>query len=82
MTKKNWHFYSIVGASLYQTIDNNETDVNQNPAIIEVDNPADFQILREQYDNNELFKLSLQIPALRFDDIALAWCKVRKLIDE
>lgn len=70
------------GASIYQDCLYNfeEDDVNPNPVILEVKSPTNFSIIGQgNVDEKPFFQLSVEVPAERFDGIAIAWCKKRKL---
>ena len=82
MSTKDWVFSHDYGASLYQDCfyDSNKFDVNPNPAVIQAHNPTNYSITREGYvDGKPFSQLVLEIPAERFDEIAMAWCKKRHL---
>ena len=76
MSTKEWIHRSHDGAGLYQKISFDKH--NNNPATIEIDNPKDFKIEHEEYPNGKVFfKLTAEIPADRFDELAIAWIKHR-----
>jgi hypothetical protein len=53
---------------------------NNNPATIEIENPQNFKIEREELSgNNAYFTLTLEIPAERLDKLAVAWIKHRAI---
>ena len=84
MSTKEWVSSHQNGASLYQECfyDSEKDEINPNPAVIQADNPKNFLITREEYLHDKHFsQLVLEIPAERFDEIAIAWCKKRKLQD-
>ena len=74
MSTKEW-FYSPENSTVggYQEI--TLEDKNDNPAIIQIENPQEFTI--EKHDNYQ--RINLAIDAQKFDKLALAWCKKRKL---
>lgn len=78
MSTKEWVYQSEQGFGLYQemTLEKN----NDNPAIIEIANPVDFRVNYTTNADGEAFgKLMAEIPADVFDEIAVVWCKQRKL---
>lgn len=82
MSIKDWVFSKEDGANLYQVCfyDPENNDVNPNPAVIQIENPENFSITREECADAKSFsQLIVEIPADRFDEIAVAWCKKRKL---
>jgi hypothetical protein len=65
--------------ALYQEI-NFGADENQNDATIQISNASDFEISSETTRSDKVVsQLTVNIPASFFDEIALAWCKKRKL---
>jgi hypothetical protein len=76
MSTKEWIYHHYDGASLYQEMSFNK--FNNSPATVEVKNPQDFKIEREEHlDSKAHFALTLEIPADRFDKLAVAWIKHR-----
>lgn len=82
MSTKEWISVAQDGANLYQECfyDFEKHVTNPNPAVIQIDNPTSFSITREECAGTKPFsQLTVEIPAERFDEIAVAWCKTRKL---
>jgi len=82
MSTKEWVSNHRDGASLYQECfyDGEKHEINPNPAVIQIDNPKRFSITREKLvDIKPFSQLVVEIPAVRFDEIAKAWCKTRHL---
>jgi hypothetical protein len=82
MSTKEWVSSHHEGASLYQEFfyDFEKHEVNPNPAVIQTASPKNFSITREEHvDGKHSLQLVVEIPADRFDEIAIAWCKKRKL---
>lgn len=78
MSTKEWIYQQDDGAGLYQDLSLDKH--NSNPATIEIENPTDFRIERETLENGRAyFSLTLEVPAERFDDIAIAWVKHREI---
>ncbi|RCU45690.1 hypothetical protein DU002_14620 [Corallincola holothuriorum] len=78
MSTKEWTYTSNERFGVYQEI-TFEKD-NHNPATIEVVNPEDFSFSSETTaENARVSLLTLEIPAEVFDEIAIAWCRKRKL---
>lgn len=82
MSTKEWITSHKDGENLYQEcfddLENNE--LNPNPAVIQIDNPKNFSITSlGLVDEKPFSQLSVEIPAERFDQIAIAWCKTRNL---
>jgi hypothetical protein len=78
MSTKEWILFDENEANLYQEL--SLGDDNNNPATIEVTSPADFYIESETFPNDKVYStLRLEIPANRFDALAIAWCKTRRL---
>jgi hypothetical protein len=78
MSTKEWILFDEDDANLYQEMTSGNE--NNNPATIEVNHPSNFCIERETYPSGKaFFTLRLEVPANRFDEIAIAWCKKRKL---
>lgn len=78
MSTKEWIHRPDDGAGLYQEISFDKH--NSNPATIEIDNPKDFKIEHEEYPNGKVFfNLTAEIPADRFDELAIAWIKHRDI---
>ncbi len=78
MCTKEWVYQGNEKFGVYQdaTIDNE----NNNPAVVEITNPVDFNISYSSQDSEQSFgKLIAEIPSNVFDEIAIAWCKKRKL---
>lgn len=76
VSTKEWVSSHDYGSGLYQVCfyDFNKCDVNPNPTVIEAENHTDYSITSEEYDSGKPFsQLLLEIPAERFDDIAIAW---------
>jgi hypothetical protein len=72
MSTKEWVHRSDDGAGLYQEMSLYEQ--NNNPATIEIENPVGFKIEREEYSGDKVFfSLTAEIPAVRFDELAIAW---------
>lgn len=82
MSTKEWVLSHEDGASIYQECfyDFEKYDVNPNPAVIQANNPTNFSITREEFVQGRSFsQLLVEVPAKRFDQIALSWCKKRHL---
>ncbi len=82
MSTKELVFSHPEGASIYQECfyDFEKHVANPNPAVIQIENPGQFSITREEHAGAKPFsKLVVEIPAEHFDEIAVAWCKKRKL---
>ncbi|GAB1037693.1 hypothetical protein NM528_21670 [Shewanella algae] len=76
MSAKEWVYQGRDQFGLYQEM----TFDKDNPAVIEISNPTDFKIVSESNAEGKAFgKLEAAIPADVFDQIAIAWCKKRKL---
>lgn len=78
MSTKDWVYQGNEKYALFQdvTLDS----INSNPATIEITNPTDFKIRSETNSKGKTFGyLTAEIPAEIFDEIAIAWCKRRKL---
>jgi hypothetical protein len=76
MSTKEWVYRPEEGAGLYQEMSFDEH--NNNPATIEIENPMGFKIEREKLPNGKaFFKLAVEIPTDRFDELAIAWIKHR-----
>lgn len=82
MSTKEWVSSHQDGAGIYQECIyySENYDVNPNPAVIQVNNPTNFSITREEFVQGKSFsQLLVEVPAKRFDEIALSWCKKRHL---
>ena len=82
MSTKEWISSQQDGASLYQECfyDFEKHATNPNPAVIQIENPGSFSITQEDLAGAGPYsQLVVEIPAERFDEIAIAWCKSRKL---
>ena len=81
MSTKEWISSHPSGASLYQECfyDFEKHAANPNPAVIQIENPGSFSITQEHAGAGLYSQLVVEIPAERFDEIAIAWCKNRKL---
>ena len=82
MSTKEWVSSHSDGASIYQECfyDSEKHDINPNPAVVQVDGPCNYSVTREEYaDGRPCSQLVVEVPADRFDEIAIAWCKKRKL---
>lgn len=82
MSTKEWVSSHPSGASLYQECfyDFEKHAANPNPAVIQIENPGSFSITQEDLAGAGPYsQLVVEIPAERFDEIAIAWCKSRKL---
>ena len=78
MSTKEWVYKDNELFGLYQEITFDKD--NDNPAVIEITNPIDFQIIYELNAEGKFFgRLDAEIPADVFDKIAITWCKKRKL---
>jgi hypothetical protein len=78
MTNKEYVYQEDGRTVLYQESTSNKN--NDNPAIIQITNSADFSISSESNaEGKSIKKLIAEIPADVFDKIAIAWCKKRKL---
>lgn len=78
MSTREWILFDENEANLYQEL--SLGDDNNNPATIEVTSPTDFYIESETFPNDKIYSaLRLKIPANRFDALAIAWCKTRRL---
>jgi|TARA_B100000745_G_scaffold139998_1_gene91409 hypothetical protein len=74
MSCKEWVYSDKESrCGIYQELDLG--DENENPAIITVDDPEEYAVEKDKGFHN----VSVGIPAKVFDEIALAWCKKRKL---
>tara|TARA_R110001583_G_scaffold52178_1_gene162319 strand:- start:310 stop:981 length:672 start_codon:yes stop_codon:yes gene_type:complete len=77
MSTKEW-VYRSDDVGLYQEMSFDEH--NNNPATIEIENPMDFKIEREEYPSEKVFfTLSAEIPTVCFDELAIAWIKHRDI---
>jgi hypothetical protein len=78
MSTKEWVYQGSEQVGVYQ--DTTADNENNNPAVVEITNPVDFNINYASQDSEQSFsKLIAEIPANVFDEIAIAWCKKRKL---
>ncbi|MGL5665171.1 MAG: hypothetical protein ACRDD9_03480 [Shewanella sp.] len=78
MSTKEWVYQGNDQFELYQEM-TFEKD-NDNPAVIQIINPADFKVVSESNAEGKAFgRLEAEIPADVFDQIAIAWLKKRKL---
>jgi hypothetical protein len=76
MSTKEWVYRSDDGAGLYQEMSFDK--YNNNPATIEIENPMDFKIEREEFPSGKaFFTLTAEIPSVRFDELSIAWLKHR-----
>lgn len=78
MSVKEWIYCSKdKGFELYQDMKLAAgSELNQNPAVLRTDSPANFNVTNEVYAGNYGdFNLEVEIPSERFDEIAIAWCK-------
>lgn len=65
---------------IYQELDFDVNDTNQNAACIHVEGPSDYRIERAtNFDNKAFLRLTVQIPADIMDKLAKQWCKTRKI---
>jgi hypothetical protein len=77
MSTKEW-VYRSDDVGLYQEMSFDEH--NNNPATIEIKNPMNFKIEREEYPSGKVFfTLSSEIPTVCFDELAIAWMKHRDI---
>jgi len=82
MSTKEWITRYRDGPNLYQECfyDLENHEVNPNPVVIQIEYPKNFSIMSQGLADGKPFsQLSVEIPAERFDQIAIAWCKTRKL---
>lgn len=82
MSTKEWVSNHEDGASIYQecSYDSEKYNINPNPVVIQVDNARNFSITREEFAQGKSFsQLLVEVPAERFDEIAVSWCKKRNL---
>ncbi|TDF38249.1 hypothetical protein EYS14_11190 [Alteromonadaceae bacterium M269] len=78
MSTKDWILYSVGEANLYQDVSFGGD--NHNPAIFEIEGPAGFSVTSETTQMGQtVSKISLEISAERFDKLASAWLKHRKV---
>ncbi|EKO3763971.1 hypothetical protein [Vibrio metschnikovii] len=78
MSTKEWVYENQHGYGLYQDLSFESN--NRNPAVVEVSNPGAFSIYYETNLAAEpIGRLTAEIPAEVFDEIAIAWCRKRKL---
>lgn len=78
MSTKEWVIYDEGEAGLFQEVTFDQE--NNNPATIEIANPIDFIIESESNaDGKVMSLLKVDIPAERFDELATAWLKHRRL---
>jgi hypothetical protein len=79
MSTKDWIVYAEEGAGLFQDV--NLGKENNNPATIEIKNPIDFIIESESNAGGKVMSLlKVDIPAERFDELAVAWIKHRRIL--
>jgi hypothetical protein len=74
MSTKEWFFCppeSSVGGYQDMTFDHE----NQNPVLIQIDNPEEYQVLKDE----QFHQVKIAIDAKEFDSLAIAWCKKRNL---
>jgi hypothetical protein len=74
MSTKEWFYCptdSSVGGYQEMTFD----DENQNPVLIQIDSPVEYQVIRDE----QFHQVKIAIDAKEFDSLAIAWCKKRKL---
>ena len=82
MSTKEWVIQRDGGASIYQECfyDFDKFELNPNPVVLQVDNPTNFFVSREElHTGNTFSQIMLEISAQEFDEIAAAWCLKRKL---
>lgn len=78
MSTKEWVYQENDQFGLYQEMTFDKD--NDNPAVIQIINPANFMVASESNAEGTVFgKLEAEIPADVFDQIAIAWLKKRKL---
>lgn len=78
MSTKEWAYENQQGYGLYQELSFEAN--NSNPAVIEVSNPVAFSICyKTNLTGESNGRLMAEIPAGVFDEIAIAWCRKRKL---
>ena len=78
MSTKEWVYQENEKYALFQDITLDA--INNNPATIEITNPTDFKVSSETNSQGKpISYLTAEIPAEVFDEIAIAWCKRRKL---
>tara|TARA_R110001583_G_scaffold119822_2_gene271104 strand:- start:43 stop:276 length:234 start_codon:yes stop_codon:yes gene_type:complete len=74
MSTKEW-FYCPRNSSVGGYQEMSFDDENQNPVLIQIDNPEEYQVLKD----GQLHLVKIAIDARTFDSLAIAWCKKRKL---
>jgi len=82
MSTKEWVFKGVSGANIYQECfyDFDRFDLNPNPAVIQINNPTNFSVSREECPaGTSISQISVEISAQEFDEIAAAWCLKRQL---
>lgn len=78
MSTKDWVYQKDDNYGLFQEM-TLET-VNDNPATLSITNPSGFKVEFEaNVQGRNVGTLTAKIPAEIFDQIAIAWCKRRKL---
>jgi len=78
MSTKEWVYQGHDQFGLYQEVAFDKD--NNNPAVIEITNHTDFKIASSSNtEGKALGRLEAEIPAEVFDQMAIAWCKKRKL---
>jgi hypothetical protein len=78
MSTKEWAYKNQQGYGLYQELSFDPN--NSNPAVIEVRNPVASSICYEiNLAGGPIGRLTTDIPADIFDEIAVACCRKRKL---
>lgn len=80
MSKKEWIYRSdeCHATGLYQELSLDECDKNR--VILSIENPTDFSVsYHESTTEKVVGKLEVEIPESVLDEIAIAWCKKRKL---
>ena len=79
MSNKEWVYFKEGSASLYQELDFDMNEKNDNPACIHLTNQSDFSISCASFGPNTLSEMTVKISAEQMDELAIAWCKKRCL---
>ncbi|WP_238595895.1 hypothetical protein [Methylophaga nitratireducenticrescens] len=80
MSTKKWIYRSETQyeTTLFQEVSSN--DDNLNTATLCIENPAKFSVSYSEKNNSSAMgHLKVEIPVSVLDDMAIAWCKQRKL---
>lgn len=79
MSRKEWIYRSDTQYETALSLDVLSVDSNVDTATLYIENPTKFSVSYSENNNTNMGHLTLTIPVSVLDEMAITWCKHRKL---